>query len=217
MSNLHVTVRDWQRLSETVFRQARDLADQLKPVAVAIDKAQRDSTGLADACRIFMDLLQDPLLEPHSTALQNHFKQAIKPCHLVAYKFHPQYRGAGLSTEQEESVADWLLHKDPAYLEILLAFDGKAAPFPSFVFKTTLTTTTGVTWWGALRKYPFPEGFVDCMLQLQSACASSASIERVFSTFGHIHSKLRNKLGVQKAAKLVLCYRMLRGGSEPDY
>ena len=44
-----------------------------------------------------------------------------------------------------------------------------------------------------------------------------ASIERVFSTFGHIHSKLRNKLGVQKAAKLVLCYRMLRGGSEPDY
>ena len=82
---------------------------------------------------------------------------------------------------------------------------------------TTLTTTTGVTWWGALQKYPFPEGFVDCMLQLQSACASSASIERVFSTFGHIHSKLRNKLGVQKAAKLVLCYRMLRGGSEPDY
>ena len=26
-----------------LFRQARDLADQLKPVAVTIDKAQRDS------------------------------------------------------------------------------------------------------------------------------------------------------------------------------
>jgi len=38
------------------FHQARDLADQLKPVAVAIDEAQNDTTGLADVCKIFIDL-----------------------------------------------------------------------------------------------------------------------------------------------------------------
>ena len=42
---------------------------------------------------------------------------------------------------------------------------------------------------------------------VQEACASSASIERVFSTFGLVHSKLRNRLGIEKAAKLVFCFR----------
>ena len=49
------------------------------------------------------------------------------------------------------------------------------------------------------------------MSDLQQACASSASVERIFSNFSFVHSKLRNKLGVEKTAKLVMCYRMLRG------
>jgi hypothetical protein len=44
-----------------------------------------------------------------------------------------------------------------------------------------------------LRRCPFP----DVMIQLHSVCASSASIERVCTTFGHIHSKIRNRLGVE--------------------
>ena len=43
---------------------------------------------------------------------------------------------------------------------------------------------------------------------------SSASIERVFSSFGAIHTKVRNGLGNGKASKLVFCYRMLRGRKE---
>ena len=44
--------------------------------------------------------------------------------------------------------------------------------------------------------------------------ACSAAIERIFSNFGMIQSKLRNRLGLAKAGKLVFCYRMLRGGKE---
>ena len=39
--------------------------------------------------------------------------------------------------------------------------------------------------------------------------ASSASIERVFSSFGLVHSKLRNRLGVEKAGKLVFLHKIL--------
>ena len=53
--------------------------------------------------------------------------------------------------------------------------------------------------------------------KLMAMPASSASIERVFSNFGLIQSKLRNRLGVQKAAKLVACYRILRGKEELDW
>ena len=38
-----------------------------------------------------------------------------------------------------------------------------------------------------------------------------SAVERTFSNFGWIHSKIRNRLGNDTSAKLVFCYRMLRG------
>ena len=38
---------------------------------------------------------------------------------------------------------------------------------------------------------------------------SSAGIERIFSTFGFVHSKVRNRLGTAKAGKLVFIYKLL--------
>ena len=45
--------------------------------------------------------------------------------------------------------------------------------------------------------------------QLLGAVASSAGVERVFSSFGLVHSKLRNRLGVTKAGKLVFIYKVV--------
>ena len=56
-----------------------------------------------------------------------------------------------------------------------------------------------------------PAPFIELMIQLHSAVASSASIERIFSTYGHVNTKLRNKMGMAKTEKLVFCYRMLNG------
>ena len=47
--------------------------------------------------------------------------------------------------------------------------------------------------------------------------SSSAAIDRIFSNFGMIQSKLRNRLGLAKEGKLVFCYRMLRGKDEIDW
>ena len=62
-----------------------------------------------------------------------------------------------------------------------------------------------------------PEGLVELMIQMHSDCASSAPIERMFPSFGLVHNKICNRLGVEKAAKLVFCYRMLRGKGDLDY
>jgi len=45
--------------------------------------------------------------------------------------------------------------------------------------------------------------------QLLTATASSAGVERVFSSFGLVHSKLCNRLGVEKAGKLVFLFKLL--------
>ena len=58
-----------------------------------------------------------------------------------------------------------------------------------------------------------------CDLAILLLClpSSSASIERIFSNFGAIQTKLRNRLGLEKAAKLVTCYRSLRDNTEIDW
>ena len=45
--------------------------------------------------------------------------------------------------------------------------------------------------------------------QLFTAVASTAGLERIFSSYGLVHSKLRNKLGNQKAAKLAFLFKSM--------
>lgn len=42
-----------------------------------------------------------------------------------------------------------------------------------------------------------------------TAKATTANVERIFSSFGVVQSKLRNRLGLEKAAKLVFLFKML--------
>jgi hypothetical protein len=44
------------------------------------------------------------------------------------------------------------------------------------------------------------------MEKINSLPASSASVEQLFSKFGFIHNKLRNRWGHEKAEKLVKCH-----------
>ena len=95
-------------LNVGLYRQARDLAEQLKPVAVAIDIAQRDSTNLADGCALFLSLLEEPALQPHSSAVEKRFKAAILPQHMLAYMMHPRYQGEHLTLDLVEVAKNWL-------------------------------------------------------------------------------------------------------------
>ena len=52
----------------------------------------------------------------------------------------------------------------------------------------------------------FDDKFIQLVKCLLCSVASSSDVERAFSTFGLVHSKLRNRLGVAKAAKLVCSY-----------
>ena len=52
--------------------------------------------------------------------------------------------------------------------------------------------------------------------QLMSAVASSSGVERVFSSYGLVHSKLRNRLGTEKAAKLVFLFKTMNAHTSAD-
>jgi hypothetical protein len=75
-----------------------------------------------------------------------------------------------------------------------------------------------VVWWLCIERSETVDKTL-CQLaqKLLEMPSSSAAIERIFSNFSMIQSKLRNRLGLVKAGKLVFCYRMLRGKGEIDW
>ena len=103
----------------------------------------------------------------------------------------------------------------PTYLSFLAQTD----PFPKLRFREEARQVSSTVWWKSLTASKVSEDFIELAIRLVSAPASCAKVEnneRIFSTFAHIHNKVRNKLSVEKAQKLVYCYRILRGNSTDD-
>ena len=71
-----------------------------------------------------------------------------------------------------------------------------------------LVEVSSVEWWMAMEGR-FDEDLIQLMKCLLCSVASSFNVQQTFSTFGLVHSKLRNRLGVAKAVKLVFTYRVL--------
>ena len=85
--------------------------------------------------------------------------------------FHPKYLGAGLTLEQIDTVKDWLICKDEAFLPAAIAFQAEAIPFPASFFtgqqSSDMVESLGLIITG------LPDDF---MVAQQSAVALSAAL-----------------------------------------
>jgi len=133
---------------------------------------------------------------------------------------HPQYRGAKLNEEQQEQARQWVAERRLDLLQFVIRFAAEGEPYPnSFFAPQVISNLDPVSWGKSLQratKRPEIRELANIVVHLLSCPASSASVERVFSSFSLIHTNLRNRLGVERAAKLVFCYRMLRGKTADD-
>lgn len=166
--------------------------------------------------------MNESSLEQHVAVIEQRMKQILKPFHFLAYLLTLKFMGKGLTSNQTEMARTWAAEKITDCLPVIIAYEAQEAPFPSSYFSASAKTMNPVTWWKGISKIAdFKSGpaakFVELASLLLSCPASSAAIERVFSNFAFIHSKLRNCLGTEKCTKLVMCYRMLRGAHEADY
>ena len=153
--------------------------------------------------------------------MEARFKLAIQPVHYFAYMLHPKYKGTKLNEQQQEEARVWITGRNPELLPFVLSFgEDDSDQYPGSFFQPDVVAKMDpVSWWKSMKratKRPEIEALADVMIHLLSSPASSASVERVFSSFGLVHTKLRNRLGVERAAKLVFCYRMLRGNMNVD-
>ena len=140
----------------------------------------------------------------------------ITSYHLLANILHPKFHGERLSAKQRTEAETALIELHPELITIYMKFLAQEDPFPPNRFSDTAKSVPPIVWWKSLRGLNIEPEFIDFVCGLISAPASSASLERYFSTFGMVHSKLRNRLGVATAEKLAMCYRLLKGNQKNE-
>lgn len=193
-----------------LYKEVKNLISMLKPIKHSLNELQRDSSTIADVTKEFLTLLECEELRNHNKFLQKRFKECITPAHILSYMLHPKHMGEGLTNDQEEVARQWVNEIDKKFLPLIVKFSIKASPFPATYFSDTIVDNLSpAEWWESLKKYNDLESISNFVCHLFHCAASSASIERIFSNFSLIQNKLRNRLGLQTASKLVMAYKML--------
>lgn len=196
-----------------IKRQAEDYLRLLKPISIALDIVQSDSCFLSDAVSVWKKLEKDFEEGGVSLSIMKKFhercKQALTPAHYLAYILDPRTAGKGLSTKETDSVMEYVSVSSPDMIPIIMNYRARADPFKDYLFSSSvLESVSPFAWWKSLSDR-VSDHVLNMIYAILGATASSAGVERIFSTFGFVHSKVRNRLGTEKAGKLVFVYKLL--------
>lgn len=210
-------------------RNVEDMIAILKPISVTLDKVQRNECPIAHAVYLwkqlkkeFWDATQDETIRQKFI---NRYNMALTPTHFLAYIIDPKQiintEPHLQLTENEKKIGlDFACSKyASAYLlPLIIKFQAKASPFmESFFHESVVTEVSAHEWWKSQKEAidAVNTDVFSIIEQLLTAQASSASVERIFSSFGLVHSKLRNKLGTEKASRLAFLFKMFNSSANP--
>lgn len=202
----------------------------LKVFGIALDRLQADDCYLAESVHIWLRMIHDEKLESFHDLIKARMDACLEPFHYLAYMTDLRYTNEAddiLSQEVKDSVFEWLDDypgaSEAGWQGYLLSFQLQDSTeqdtFPKHLFKTQSSARNfpGKKWWAIMANSTTDDELVEfCKFigGLHHCPASSASLERWFSTFGFVWDKTRNRLGADKAMKLVKMRRYFK--SEQD-
>lgn len=197
-----------------IYKECLTLNKQLDIISSALDELQKDSTTLSRAVEIWKNVMEAEELKQHKDVIVKRYKQIIRPEHFVANIMDAKYGGGKLTSEEEEEAEAWIMQYHPEWLPAIMAFKIKDVDyFPKSLFSENIVSQFSASkWWEILKEKvqknnKLDSDFCSFFQSLHSVPSSSASIERIFSTFGFIWSKLRNRLSSEQCEKLVKIYK----------
>ena len=183
---------------------------------------QADSTTLADAIHVWIHLFGDEKLSDFQEEIGNRFMQAYEPFFFLAFYTDHRYADEEIEgdNDYQRQAEKWLSEYNPDFLQSYVKYQLKDRDlYPEYLFSSKMQEMPARKWWSFIKQKAEKRNdqqemkFAEFMVDLHSCPSSSASLERFFSTFGFVWSKTRNRLGHQKAFKLVKIYRHLRSSS----
>lgn len=197
--------------------QVDSILSILSPISVGITAAESDKTRLSDAHEILtkiesqlfehlgMCCLNSVEIKTIKTVFKSRKAFCIYPIHCAANLIDPRYKGKNLTAvEVSEAIhviiciADWLKIDHGKILSCLAEYRTNTGFF-GLINNINLTCPPAIWWQGIASNEPL------CPIasRLLSVPCSSAACERNWSSFGLIHTKLRNKLLSGRVEKLV--------------
>lgn len=208
----------YQKVSNIgIKRSAEEYFNILKPISIALDTLQGKGASLSDAVEQWKKL--EYIFEEEDLQLsvqqfktfQRRYEQALTPYHFIAYMVDPSKQKYMLTADEKNLALETIneMYGNTGLLPLVIKFNARSLPFKNIMFSEEITkNVSGIQWWlSQSNDDPEIKKQIPVLKQFLCAIASSASVERVFSTFGLVHSDLRNRLGVEKAGKLVFLFK----------
>lgn len=179
---------------------------------------QKNGCNIAEAAELWLQLANEDIIKrnckaKHSIAARSEVIFA-SGAFFAANLLDPRFQGKQLNPGQKKVGLHFLDEqvqlRTPAASDAVgssitkLLSDGLPTPFHN--------GATSAQWWranGVLGNFPLE--LVDIACKLLESTASSAGLERAFSTTKWIQSKLRNGLSMDRVKMLAVCARSLRG------
>jgi hypothetical protein len=161
-----------------------------------------ESILISDAAKqIFSDEHYSSVLQKFKERKQN----CLKPVHLAAVILDPKNQGTSLNSEEHLDGCSAILDIAECDAQTILIelsdYKCRNGLFEKEFVWQTAQSIEPIAWWQSL--YP------NCLLgkvalKILTVPATSASVERSFSTFSNIHTKKRNRLQTERCMKI--CY-----------
>lgn len=173
------------------------------PICALINIAQKSDTSAADIAHIWVNLQFPTKFSTFNEVLQRRQDMALNIYVLCAYYLHPKFKyfvqPFNLSHQKLTQIQDFLLENlDGDGIKDLNEYEAKASVFRTLFEKKI---EDPIVFWNtaALRH----KSLSSLALKLLRIPASSAQIERLFSTWSYVHSPLRNRLEFIRSKKLL--------------
>lgn len=198
-----------------VLNGSLDLLSVLDPVVAILNLMQRSDTTLSQVVEWWIELLERvPKNAGGYSLVVERSKQALKcPFFLLANVLDPRYHGRKLNPAQLDLARQFAEEEGAEIASALNLYLTKSVPFRAALFEQKGDPTA---WWLAGKMSGFPVCLTNIALRLCGCLSSTANLERIFSTMGHVYGRRRTRLSIEKAGKLTFLFRSLNGGCSAD-
>ena len=130
----------------------------------------------------------------------------LTPAHLLSFHLDPKYFDEKvLDVDEQNSALELARETDLRLLTVIAQYRGKAAPFLK-PFYDTAKSVSAKDWWNIV---DIDQDLKEIIQSFLTCNPSTAPLERLFSTYGWIHDEHRNRMGNEKASKLLFCFKTL--------
>lgn len=192
---------------ENFIQNVKENIEFFNPVCVLINKCQEKNCSLADATGMWLNLkIPEKFEYKYGECFNMRKKMALNIYALAAYYIHPYYDNSKLSKSDLDEINNFLFKNlNCEGIEDWDAFKNRGKFFKDLFEKGKMDPL--VFWNMADMKHPNLAKLAKKLLLIP---ASTAQIERVFSSWAFVHTSARNRLTFDRSKKLLHIYYSLR-------